>query len=155
MAPVIVGTGSVDVSGWNTVNAGRIRCDLIERQLFGLRFSPSTAAVTAGEAFMVTFPPNVPSLRLVSVAGEPVPLNAPAGFTVQLPFGAPAIQPIVLEATDFGVEVPVVIRLTPAVGSAPPPILATINNVAAGSAQITVTAPFPPNVPVFVEAWTR
>jgi hypothetical protein len=155
VAPIIVGTGSVDVGGWNTVNAGRIRCDLIERQLFGLRFSPHSAAVTAGEAFMVTFPPNVPSLRLVSVAGEPVPPNAPAGFTVQLPFGAPAIQPIVLEATDFGVDVPVAIRLTPAVGSAAPPIPVTINNVAPGSAQITVNAPFLPNVPVFVEAWTR
>lgn len=155
VAPLIVGTGTLDVSGAVTAYSGRVRCDLIERQLFGLSFTPGTAPVTAGEAFMVTFPPNVPSLRLVSVAGEPVPANSPAGFTVQLPFGAPAIQPIVLEATDFGVDVPVAIRLTPAIGSATPPILTNINNVAAGSAQITVNATFPPNVPVFVEAWTR
>jgi hypothetical protein len=53
------------------------------------------------------------------------------------------------------VEVLVSVRLTPASGNAPPPIPETINNVAPGSAQITVNAPFPPNVPVFVEAWTR
>jgi hypothetical protein len=156
VAPLIAGTGSLDVSGGGGFeNAGRIRCDLIERQRFALTFSPPSAPVTASEAFMVTFPPNIPSLRLISVAGVPVPPDAPAGFTVTLPFNAPALQPIVLEASDFGVEVPVSVRLTPASGNAPPPIPETINNVAAGSAQITVNAPFPPNVPVFVEAWTR
>jgi hypothetical protein len=156
VAPLIAGTGGLDVGGGSAMeNAGRIRCDLIERQQFGLTFAPASAPVTASEAFMVTFPPNIPSLRLISVAGVPVPPDAPAGFTVTLPFNAPAVQPIVLEASDFGVEVPVSVRLTPASGNAPPPIPATINNVAAGSAQITVNATFPPNVPVFVEAWTR
>ncbi len=156
VAPLIAGTGSLDVSGGTTFeNAGRIRCDLIERQRFALSFSPQNAPVTASEAFMVTFPPNIPSLRLVSVAGVLVPPGAPAGFTVTLPFNAPAVQPIVLEASDFGVEVPVSVRLTPASGNAPPPIPETINNVGPGSAQITVNATFPPNVPVFVEAWTR
>lgn len=156
VAPLIAGTGGLDVHGGSFFeNAGRIRCDLIERQQFALTFAPSGAPVTASEAFMVTFPPNLPSLRLVSVAGVPVPPDAPAGFTVTLPFNAPAVQPIVLEASGFGVEVPVAVRLTPASGNALAPLLEVINNVSAGPAQITVNASFPPNVPVFVEAWTR
>src|SRR5262249_14424921 len=107
------------------------------------------------ETFMVTFPPNIPTLRLVSVAGTPVPLNAPAGFTITLPFNAPAQQPIVVEATGFGAEVPIAVKLTPASGPAPAAINGSILNTGIEPAQTTVMGNFPPNVPVTVDAWTR
>lgn len=156
VAPMIAGRGWVSAAGpGGNANAGRIRCDLIERQFFNPTFNPATAPVTANETFMVTFPPNVPTLRLVSVAGTPVPANGPAGFTITLPFNEPAQQSIVVEATGFGAEVPIAVKLTPASGPAPAAINASILNTGTEPAHTTVIGNFPPNVPVTVNAWTR
>ena len=155
VAPVISGDGSISVAGpGGNANAGRIRCDLIERRFFGLRFNPLNA-VSASEAFMVAMPANLPTLRLVRVAGVDVPPDAPAGFTVTLPFNAPAVQEIVLEAAGFSAEVPVALRLTPGGGAALPLITGSIPNFAPTPARLTLQASFPPNTPVTVEAWTR
>jgi len=154
VAPVISGTGSLNVSGpIGNFNAGRIRCDLIDRRFFGANFLPGSAVVTANEAFMLTFPPSLPSLRLLRVAGTDVPSDAPAGFTVTLPFNAPAQQLIVLEAAGFGTQVPVTVRLTPDSGPAMPLITDIIRNDASDPATLSVLANFPPNIPVTVEAW--
>jgi hypothetical protein len=155
VAPEISGEGLISVTGpGGNANAGRIRCDLIERRFFGLRFNPVNA-VSASEAFMVAMPANLPTLRLVRVAGVDVPLAAPAGFTVTLPFNAPAVQEIVLEAAGFSAEVLVDLRLTPGGGAALPLITGSIPNFAPTPARLTLQAGFPPNTPVTVEAWTR
>ena len=155
VAPEISGNGQVSVLGpGGNANAGRIRCDLIERRFFGLRFLPSDA-VSASEAFMVAMPANLPTLRLVRVAGVDVPPDAPAGFTVTLPFNSPASQEIVLEASGFSADVPVALRLTPGGGAALPIITGSIPNFAPTPARLSLQAGFPPNTPVTVEAWTR
>ncbi len=155
VAPVISGDGPISVAGpGGNANGGRIRCDLIDRRFFGLRFNPVNA-VSASEAFMVAMTANLPTLRLVRVAGVDVPLAAPAGFTVTLPFNAPAEQEIVLEAAGFSADVPVVLRLTPGGGAALPLITRSIPNFAPTPARLTLQASFPPNTPVTVEAWTR
>ena len=155
VAPKISGSGLIFARGGGSFNNhGRIRCDLIERQDFSPTFLP-LAAVTADQAFMVTFPQNVPSLRLSRVAGQDVPLDAAAGYTVTLPFNAPVQQSITVEASGFGASVPVVIRLTPASGPATTLIRDSIPNHLADPATVTVTAAFPANIPVTVEAWTE
>ena len=155
VAPEIAGRGRLDVMGpggqWN---AGRIRCDCIERRDFALLFLPSTV-VSASDAFMATFVPNLPTLRLVQVAGIDVPLAATTRFTALLPLGTPASQTVVLEASGFGAQVPVEVRHTPSRGGASVSAPVVIDNTAPGAARATIAVTLPANQAVVVEAWTR
>ncbi|MBK7997476.1 MAG: hypothetical protein IPK15_01765 [Verrucomicrobia bacterium] len=100
-------------------------------------------------------PPNPPRLRVVSIAGIPIPVDAPAGYTVVLPLNAPANQTVVIEATGFGVEVPVDLRITPANGPALPLVSDIINNALAEPAVQSFAVSLPSNVPLTFNAWTR
>lgn len=155
LAPEIAGRGRLDVMGpggqWN---AGRIRCDCIERRDFALLFLPSTV-VSASDAFMATFVPNLPTLRLVQVAGIDVPPTATTRFTALLPLGTPAAQTVVLEASGFGAEVTVEVRLTPSRGGASVSVPVVIDNTAPGPVRFTIPVTLPANQAVVVEAWTR
>jgi len=154
LAPVISGAGILEVWGWTTgYGHGRVRCDMVDRSNFNLSIQPPPpqAPQTVDQFLPLVFPPNLPSLRLVSVAGQAVPAGSASGFTITLPLNAPASQLVVIKATGFGVDAPVAVKLTPLSGNA----AAAFEGVIPDGAQIPITAQFPPNVPVTVNVWTR
>ncbi len=183
VAPVIAGTGGCSVDGGpnpilNTNNnggAGRIRCDAMDRTGFNLGFNPNfpavpanpmatpptpaipehRAAFTADQYLPLLFPPNGPTLRVVSVGGIAIPPGAPAGYSVTLPLNSAASQPVVVEAENFGTPVDITVKVTPATGPALPGVNATIDNSTANPATTSVSVQLPANVPVTVNAWTR
>lgn len=156
MAPVVVGQGTLDVSGGGTAGHGRIRCDLIERSNFALSFLPASAPVTTDQFLSLTTPPaDAPALRIVRVGNQTIPANADAGYTVLLsPLNAPLRQDLVIEASGFNAPVPIAVKLTPVTGVSTTTEL-TINNAAVNPARITNSLPFPGNVPITVSVWTR
>ena len=157
VAPVIRGNGVLDVAGSPSGNggSGRIRCDLTDRSNFaGLRFIPALGAarapVTTDQFMPLAFPPSpVPVLRIVSVGGMAVPANAP--FTVILPLNGPTDQPVAIQASGFGTTVPVTLKRTPVSGAALPDIDLEIPI----TGRLTQTVPFPANVPITLNLWTR
>ncbi len=156
VAPTIRGTGALNVQGGGGHNnAGRIRCDMVNRENFALSFLPSSSVATTTESFMMTFPPVMPRLRFTQIAGQSVPADAPANFTVTLAPNSAAQQPIRIEASGFCSDVRVIIRLTPASGPSItlPPL--TLNNLVNNPVEGVTVANFPANVAVTVEAWTE
>jgi hypothetical protein len=156
LAPVISGNGSIDVTGWNTPQGhGRISCEMIERSTFAMNLTPAGPWIVTTNFIPFVEPPNPPRLRVVSIAGIPIPIDAPAGYTVVLPLNAPANQTVVIEATGFGVEVDVDLRITPANGPALPLVSGTIDNATADPAVQSLAVTLPSNVPLTFNAWTR
>lgn len=156
LAPVISGGGMIDVHGWSTSQGhGRISCEMIERSNFAMNLVPAGPWIVTTNFVPFVEPPNPPRLRVVSIAGIPIPPDAPAGYTVVLPLNAPANQTVVIEATGFGVEVPVDLRITPASGPALPLFPGIINNAVADPAVQSIAVTLPSNVPLTFNAWTR
>ncbi len=156
LAPVISGGGMIDVAGWNPTDGnGRISCEMIERSNFSMNLTPAGPWIVTTNFVPFVEPPNPPRLRVVSIAGIPIPVDAPAGYTVVLPLNAPANQTVVIEATGFGVEVPVDLRITPANGPALPLVSDIINNALAEPAVQSFAVSLPSNVPLTFNAWTR
>lgn len=156
VAPTIRGTGTLNVQGGGGQNnAGRIRCDMVNRENFALSFLPSPSIATTTESFMMTFPPVMPRLRFTQIAGQSVPADAPANFTVTLAPNSAAQQPIRIEASGFCSDVRVIIRLTPASGPAITLPALTLNNLVSNPVEGLTVANFPANVAVTVEAWTE
>jgi hypothetical protein len=158
IAPIIRGDGIVDVTAGLNQNwgNGRIRCDLTDRSNFAqLLHYPASAPFTSDQYLPLAFPPNpVPSLRIVSVGSFNVPPNSPAGFPVVFPVNASLSQPVVLEASGFGTQVPIVIKRTPVSGPALPITNATIPNTGANPATVSIPLDFPANVPITLNVWT-
>ena len=71
-----------------------------------------------------------------------------------LPFGSPGAQPITVQARDFGVEVPIRVTLTPDNGASSS-VDATIDNLSANPASVTVPVEIPANVNTAIHVWTR
>lgn len=156
LAPVIEGSGQIQVYGFNTAEGhGRVRCDMVDRSNFHLSIQPPEAPQTLDQFLPLIFPPNVPTLRVVSVAGQAIPPNASTGFTVTLPLNSAETQPIVLEASGFHVRVPVAVKLTPVSGNAGPATTVDIPNDVSEPAQVVVNVAFPANIPTTVNVWTR
>ncbi len=179
LAPTIEGSGTIYVDGDYGVGgiceyrsgAGRIRCDMVERSGFNITRTPNIiptlanpptpallgniAPFTIDQYLPLVLPPNLPSLRILSIGGIAVPANADAGYTVTLPLNAAELQPVIVEAANFGVQVPIAIKRTLPSGPSQPATEATIDNSAVNPATLTLSLPFPANTPVTVNVWTR
>lgn len=155
VAPLVSGSGILDVTGLQNVEAGghgRVRIDVIDRSQLTLGVQPP-AALTVG-SFMVVFPPVVPRLDIVNVAGQPIAEGTPSPVQVLLPFGAPTSQPVTVQARDFAGTVPIDIVLTPTNG--PRTVVQTTIDMSTGNpAQRTVNVNIPVNVVTQINAWTR
>ena len=161
------GTGTLNVrgSGYNGLDsghqsgAGRIRIDSIFRveptnALDNIGFSFQPLNVTSVGSAMVVFPPNSPRLDILEAAGRVIPEGTNAPVFVELPFGADTNRTVVVQARNFGTNVPIRIVLTPAAGD-PISYDSQINNLSANPAQATVNVGFPVNTVVAVNVWTR
>lgn len=168
VAPRVYGTGMLDVRGsgycglecGHQTGAGRIRIDSIFRfeptnavvDNIGFNFQPLNAT-SVGSA-MVVFPPNSPRLDILEAAGRVIPEGTNAPVFVELPFGADTNRTVVVQARNFGTNVPIRVVLTPATGD-PISYDSQINNLASNPAQATVNVGFPINTVVAVNVWTR
>lgn len=151
VAPVVAGTGTLDVRGGANSAHGRIRVDTLDRS--GLNFSfQSTAGAAVGSLLLVQ-PTPLPRLDLVEVAGTAVPEGS-GPVQIILPFGAPAAQTVKVRARDFGQTVPMRLVLTPDSGASRSYDF-EINNAAANPAEATVNVEFPANTSTRVAVWTR
>ncbi len=155
VAPLVAGSGALDVFGGfgiETGGHGRVRIDVIDRSQLTLSVQPP-AALTVG-SFMVVFPPVVPRLDILNVAGRPIAEGTPGPVQVLLPFGAPTSQPVTVQARDFAGTVPIDIVLTPANG--PRTVVQTTIDMSTGNpAQRTLNVNIPVNVVTQINAWTR
>lgn len=156
VAPIVDGDGILSVSGGGggatagSGGTGRIRVDTIDRS--GLLLNLGTGPRTVG-SFMQIFPPNVPELHIVNVAGTAIPVGS-GPVNVLLPIGSPASQGITLRGIGFTGTVPVRVVLTPDSG----PSVTVDGTLAMGgqnSAEVTLQAEVPANVTMNVSAWVR
>lgn len=167
VAPRVYGIGTLDVRGsgycgmecGHQSGAGRIRIDSIFRveptnavDNIGFNFQPLN--VTSIGSAMVVFPPNSPRLDILEAAGRVIPEGTNSPVFVELPFGADTNRTVVVQARNFGTNVPIRVVLTPAAGD-PISYDSQINNLSANPAQATVNVGFPVNTVVAVNVWTR
>lgn len=156
VAPIVAGSGAINVGGTQysgymfNGGSGRIRIDCMDRRSLGLTY---TGPVSIG-ANMVTFPPNLPHLDITKVAGRVIDVGTSSAVSFTLPQDSSPNQQVTVQATHFGAVVPIRVVLTPDNGSSTS-YDAQIDNIAAGSASVTVDVVVPVNVNVSVKAWTR
>jgi hypothetical protein len=155
VAPVVAGTGSLQVNGGNFGGgAGRVRIDTLNRASLGLAFSPNAATTTIG-SLMLVFPTIVPRLDILQAAGTTIPEGNANPVFIQLPFGSGTNRTVTVQARDFNAVVPISVVLTPDSG-APVVYQSQIDNRGASNpAQVIVDVSVPVNVQVTVNAWTR
>ncbi|MCI0539671.1 MAG: hypothetical protein L0Z50_31065 [Verrucomicrobiales bacterium] len=163
VAPVVAGAGEVNVFAHNDwAGRGRIRVDTVDRSDLRFKFEPVDSLSVGANMFI--FPPLVPTLDIVEVAGNQVPLGSgPVNF--QLPFGSSPNRDIKVQASGWGRIVPIQVVLTPDSG-APTIFNAEINNgnnLVQGDGSVrnvstsmaTVPVVFPVNTLVTIHCWTR
>ena len=158
VAPIVSGTGTVDVRGGYTAQSttyggrGRIRLDAIYRSELSLNNQPA-ASVSLG-TFMASFPDPLPRLDIVKVAGRDIAEGTSEAVSIFMPLGSSATQTIRLQARDFLGKVPVHIRLTPEVGD-PTGYDAEIDMGQGNPAHVDVQVQIPQNTLTVIHAWTR
>ena len=168
VAPRVYGKGTLDVrsnsSGVGDTarvgGVGRIRVDSIFKveptnpglENLSLTFIPGNSASVGST--MIVFPPNTPSLSVVSAAGQAIAEGTPAPVQVQLAFGSDTNQLVTVRARNFGADVPIRVALIPAYGN---PITYDTNivNTATNPKDLNVMVGFPINTLVNVQVWTR
>jgi len=161
VAPVVAGSGALDVGGtlyYNSGGSGWTRIDAVDHS------GSSITVVNTYGAFFRVFPSPLPRLDIVQVASQLISVGTSSQVDFMLPFGSPASQPVVVRATDMpGVTVgcsgptpclPIRVVLTPENG-APLTYDSEIYVGGANPADATVTVQFPANVKVRVSAWSR
>jgi hypothetical protein len=126
-----------------------IRIDTIDRS--GIRFNFDPLSSFSLGTFMAVFPPVVPKLDVVEVAGQAIAGGAPAD--VLLPFGSNPNQTVKVRATDFTGTLPIEVVLVPTSG--PRSVVQAQINMTTNPAQTTVNVTFPVNNRTRVWAWTR
>jgi hypothetical protein len=147
----VEGTGTIDAGPASHGGFGRIRVDTIDVSNLNLTFRDSGVTTVGGNLF--TFPPVVPRLDTIEVAGNAVPAGSgPVLFN--LPFGSTPERTVKIQASHFGRVVPISVILTP--NSGPRQVIdAEIDNTTANPAVVEVPVTFPVNTLVTVHAWTR
>lgn len=158
VAPLVSGDGNLSVargssnSGGNYGGHGRVRIDLIDRSQYQLSLTPNVSELFSMGAFMTVFPPNLPKLDILNVAGKVIVAGSPANVLVD--FGSPASQPITVQATDFPGTglLPIDIVLTPDIG--PRVVVPAEIDLSSGN-PLTMNVNFPINVVTHVNVWTR
>jgi hypothetical protein len=172
VAPMVLGTGSLDVSGDSSVGAvaavrGRIRIDSV------LRYDPldptnpnSRLNLTNSNALnldarvwtigttMIVFPPTQPRLDIIQVGTNSIPAGTNNLVSITLPPNADTNQLVTVRATDFNTNVLLRVVVTPENGY-PTTYDLSIDNTAAGSADVTTPVSLPLNMRAFIHAWTR
>lgn len=152
VAPVVAGNGTLSVRGGGFTDVaghGRIRIDTIDRTGISFNFEP-VGAFSIG-SFMAVFPPVVPKLDIVNVAGQTIAGGSPVD--VLLPFGTNPNQTVTVRASDFTGTVPIDVVLVPASGERT--VIPAQVNMTTNPAQTTVNVTFPVNNRTRVWAWTR
>jgi hypothetical protein len=145
----VEGAGLLDARDGGNAGLGRIRVDTLERS--GVQFNFQGVTSVGGNLF--TFPPVVPRLDTIEVAGNTVPEgSAPLTFT--LPFGSTPARTVKIQARDFGRNVPIRITLTPDAGT-PVVVDAEVDNTTENPKVIEVPVNVPVNTLVTVHCWTR
>jgi hypothetical protein len=152
VAPVLAGTGTLNVSG-HYAGDGRVRLDTLDRRLANFNYIAGAATVSSG-ALMIVFPSPLPRLDIVEAAGTSIAVGAASPVIVQLPFGSTSNRTVTVRAQDFNAAIPVAVVLTPEQGS---PIVYTnvIDNLATNPTTNVFNVVIPVNVVVKVNAWTR
>jgi len=149
----VEGGGNINVNDGNDWNVGfgRIRIDTIDLTGLSLVFTP-IAARTVGSN-LISFPPVVPRLDTIQVAGNNVPVGS-TNLTFFLPFNSDTNRTVRVQARDFGRAVPIEVTLTPNSG----PVrrfLATNDNTTVNPSVIEIPVTVPVNTLVTVHAWTK
>lgn len=161
VAPIVAGDGTLFVNSGcscpTNSGHGRVRIDTLDSsQLSQLAISPSPVdnpTLRSVGKLMVVFPPVVPSLAILNVAGQVIAEGAPQPVQVLL-FGSPTTQPVTIQARDFTGMIDIDVALTPDIG--PRTIVQAQIDMATGNpAQTIVNVDFPVNVSTQVNAWTR
>jgi hypothetical protein len=155
VATTVTGNGTLQATGgcvgWNTTpfqscviqaSSGRIRIEglTITRTATS---SPADTRDTPGPLFI----PNSPTIRIATVAGQPVPAEPTGNADVTLPTAQ--TNPVSVEFTSSNVPLGNTIRLTvtPANGDASSAVSNAISGtLAAGTASVSVTLPQGPSV---------
>lgn len=151
VAPMVTGAGTLDVRGsvlCNRGGFGRIRIDATTR---AFTFNSNGANASIG-SFLAVAPPTLPSLEVVSVAGNAVAPGQPA--SIILPFGAPADQLVRIRAAGFGsTPINYTVVLTPDVGGQTKYLVTGVDTSAAPDVRDT-TVTIPANNLTRVDVWT-
>jgi len=155
VAPVISGTNvifSVNASVNNAVKGkGRVRIDAIDRKQLIVDTANSGPVIFG--TFMQVFPPIIPHLDIVDVAGQPIAVGTATPVDVTLPFNALPTQTVTVQATDFTGIVPIRVVFTPDSG-VPVIVDGQIDMSTGNPASTTLTVDLPQNVLMRVNAWT-
>ncbi len=152
LAPVVSGTGNIDVRGGasGTGGNGRIRIDTLDRTTLQLTFQgPASVG-----SYMATFPAPLPRLDILQAADTNIPEGVQSPVQVVLPFGSTTNRTVTVQARDFSSSVPINVVITPESGL-PRVYPATIFNAASNPATATVNVTLPVNTLVTINAWTR
>jgi hypothetical protein len=148
VAPVVAGTGTIDVAQSHT---GRIRIDSIDR--FAHRNLKLFGKATRGSQMFV-FPPNNPKLDIIHAAGSNIPEGTNAAVVVNLQVGSSTNQIVRVQARGFTNDIPIRVKITPEnapTASFDGVILQTSGNPPFADVQVTL----PVDTVCYVHAWTR
>jgi len=152
VAPSVTGSGRLWVESaerWSR-GVGRVRIDSLNRTGFAF----DHRAVYAAGANLIARLPAEPSLRLTHAAGTDIGPATQGVVRVVLPAGAPAEQPVRIQARGFNAPVPIRVTLYPE-NSAAIELDDVIDNTQGEVAVKQLTASFPVNTPTRVMVWTR
>ncbi|MBI5386143.1 MAG: hypothetical protein HZA90_15845 [Verrucomicrobia bacterium] len=153
VAPVVGGTGAVDVSSncARENSNGRIRIDCHDNQAYR---SLNLAGVASRGSRMIVFPAVIPALDIIEVGGQPIAEGTNSAVTIELAVGAPTSQTVRVQARNFTNDVPIRVVIMPENG--PSGSFDAVILQASGNPPST-------NVPVIIpagsvcqiHAWTR
>jgi len=161
VAPEVVGTGSLDVSGSaysddpicryaNGGGAGWIRIDTLNRTQIGFTFN----GMYSIGSFMQVFPSPLARLSIIQAAGTNIVEGQTEPVLITLPWGSSTNQTVTVRARDFVGTVPISVVLTPESG----PSSKYDDVISMGSTNVaekTVSVVMPVNTLTRIHAWTR
>jgi hypothetical protein len=151
VAPVITGNGNLSAVGGNFASPGRVRLDCTDSLAF--RNLSLSGAATRGTRMFALPPGPQPSLHIVSVAGQSIPVGAANGVSFELPAGAPATQTVVLRGQGFTGQVPLRLVVTPEHTAAT--VYDLTLDAGANPPEVSTQITLPEGEPVRLHAWTR
>lgn len=104
---------------------------------------------------MFVEPDVIPRLDILKVADTDIAVGTGSTVRIQLPFGSDTNRNVILQAKDFGTDVPVRLTFTPDSGQRIVIDTNIVNTAGANPATVTVPVGLPPNTLVTIHAWTR
>ncbi len=151
VAPILTGTGTLSANSYGRDAFGRIRIDVLNRT----NWQPQTIWGAYSTGFnMIVFPPNLPKVEIMQVAGQVIDPNASSPVNQVLPQGTNPQQTVRCRVSNFNGTAKLQVRLTPENGDFINYNL-DIPNPGPEPAEGEVTVTFPVNLMTRVDAWTR